>query len=48
LWLTKGAKVVYQGEEDDTELATVTYPHQEEATSKSNYANLLDSFHTAE
>jgi ethanolamine utilization protein EutQ len=48
LWLTKGAKVVYQGEEDDTELVTVTYPHWEEATSKSNYANLLDSFHTTD
>ena len=48
LWLTKGTKVVYQGEEDNTELVTVTYPHWEEATHKSNHDDLLNSFHTAD
>ncbi|MBA3712681.1 MAG: cupin [Pyrinomonadaceae bacterium] len=45
IFLTKGTKVVYQGEEDDTEVVYVTYRHWMDAQTKSKHAHLLDSYH---
>jgi ethanolamine utilization protein EutQ len=47
IFLTKGTKVVYQGEEDDTEVVYVTYPHWFDAQRNSEHADLLDKFHPA-
>jgi ethanolamine utilization protein EutQ len=47
IFLTNGAKVTYQAEED-TELVYVTYPHWYDATRKSSLADQLDAFHPAE
>ncbi|MGH8771773.1 MAG: hypothetical protein ACREV2_11435 [Burkholderiales bacterium] len=45
IFLTKGAKVTYQGAEGGTEVVYVTYPHWMEAQRKSKHADLLDTFH---
>ncbi len=45
IFLTKGTKVVYQGEEDDTEVVYVSYPHWFDAQRNSEHADLLDAFH---
>lgn len=45
IFLTKGTKVVYQAEEDNTEVVYVTYPHWFDAQRNSTHANLLDAFH---
>jgi ethanolamine utilization protein EutQ len=47
IFLTKGTKVIYQGEEDDTEVVYVSYPHWMEAQRNSEHADLLDEFHPA-
>jgi len=47
IFLTKGTKVVYQGEEDGTEVVYVSYPHWAEATRNSKHADQLDFFHPA-
>jgi ethanolamine utilization protein EutQ len=47
IFLTKGTKVVYQGEEDNTEVVYVSYPHWFNAQRNSQHADLLDSFHPA-
>jgi ethanolamine utilization protein EutQ len=47
IFLTNGTKVVYQAEEDDTEVVYVSYPHWFEATRKSKHRGQLDMFHPA-
>lgn len=47
IFLTKGTKVVYQGEADNTEVVYVSYPHWFDAQRNSEYADLLDTFHPA-
>jgi ethanolamine utilization protein EutQ len=47
IFLTKGTKVVYQAEEDHTEVVYVTYPHWFDAQRNSTHADLLDAFHPA-
>lgn len=46
IFLTKGTKVIYQGEEDNTEMVYVTYPHWMNAQRNSEYA-VLDTYHPA-
>ncbi len=45
LFLTNGTKVVYLGEEDNTEVVYVSYPHWSGATRDSKNAKQLDFFH---
>lgn len=45
IFLAKCTKVVYQGEEDDTEVVYVSYPHWFDATRKSKHAGQLELFH---
>lgn len=45
IFMTAGTKVVYQAEEDNTEVVYVTYPHWSDAQRKSEHADLLDTFH---
>lgn len=47
IFLTKGTQVVYQGEEDGTEVVYVSYPHWLEATRNSRHAAQLELFHPA-
>lgn len=47
IFLTKGTKIVYQGEEDNTEVVYVSYPHWMKAQRNSEHADLLDEFHPA-
>lgn len=48
IFLTRGTKVVYQGDEDDTRIVYVTYPHWFDAQRNSEHAALLDEFHPVE
>lgn len=45
IFLNKGTKVAYVGEQDNTEVVYITYPHWFEAQSNSEHAHMLDSFH---
>jgi ethanolamine utilization protein EutQ len=45
IFLTKGTKVTYQGEEDNTQVVYVSYPHWFDAQRNSQHADLLDNFH---
>ena len=45
IFMTAGTKVVYQAEEDNTEVVYVTYPHWSDAQRKSEHADLLKPFH---
>jgi ethanolamine utilization protein EutQ len=47
IFLTEGTKVVYQAEEDNTEVVYVTYPHWFDAQRNSEHTALLDVFHPA-
>lgn len=44
----QGDKVVCQGDEDDTRIVYVTYPHSFDAQRNSEHAALLDEFHPVE
>ncbi len=44
IFLTAGTKVVYQGEEDGTEVVYVTYPHWWDTQRESEHAHLLAAF----
>lgn len=48
IFLHAGTELEYVGEEDDTELVYVSYPHWMEATQRSATAHLLDAFHPVE
>jgi ethanolamine utilization protein EutQ len=45
IFLTKGTAVAYEAGENDTEAVYVSYPHWLDAQKRSQYANLLDSYH---
>ncbi len=47
IFLTKGTKLICQGEEDNTEVVYVSYPHWFDAQQSSEHADLLDEFHPA-
>lgn len=47
IFLTNGTKVVYQAEEDNTEIVYVSYLLWFDAQRNSKHADLLNAFHSA-